>query len=375
MGKTRFIHTADWHFRDYQYGRRFRGEDFRVAARDVLRLAEKHGVGFIINGGDTLNTAHPSGSMQDALWETDEKLLRLGIPMFTVTGNHDSAEPSFLTFPGRGHTDREGGVVCIDGQTIETAEGVTIAGYRAIPSDEFLEKLDKADPVDIVVWHGAVREFCGFPSPDALSLGDLPIGKCKAFLLGDLHVSERARLSDGTLVAYPGPIEMCEKGEAAEKFVDYYELTGDWRSKPFPDPVQLKVKSRPVVFLQVMDDAEADEALETLRRRMEEDERQPMVFMRYHRDMVGIKERIMSMLDMSKTVFRASAFRDVKSATVSEGRRDSLPELAAMVDEVIPPGTDMHKLCVSLCDPEANHNSLVSDWIEDRQEEIEKGIK
>ena len=50
----------------------------------------------------------------------------------------------------------------------------------------------------------------------------------------------------------------------------------------------------------------------------------------------------------------------------------ALPELTEVVSEVLVSGTSGHGLAVQLCNPEANHRMLITDWVEDR---IEAGAK
>lgn len=388
-----FIHTADWHLRDTQYGRRFRGEDFWLAAQDVLRIAEEVKARFIINGGDTFQVSRPSGAMLDMLWKTDRQLKALGIPMYTVTGNHDAASPSYLTFPdydrypaegglpkpdalGDGGVEKVSGVVCIDFRTVQVpGTDIRIAGYPAISGEAFLKELKENPPqADFIVWHGAVREFCGFPMEKAITLADLPTGLCKGYLLGDIHVTSTERLSDGTMVSYPGAIELCEKGEAAEKTVDIYEISEGFHANPLLDPMRYPVKTRPVLFLQVMDDEQADEALDKVKAAVRiNPDQQPLVFMRYHTDMKAAVARIRGALDMSKTVFRAGRIPSGGGSQAgAPGRMGALPELTEVVSEVLVSGTSGHGLAVQLCNPEANHRMLITDWVEDR---IEAGAK
>ncbi len=131
VDKIRFIHTADWHILDMQYGRSFRGDDFRRAISQVVQYAVDNKVDFIVNGGDILDKDRPSGSMMDFLFDVDRRLSRAGIPMYTVTGNHDAADPSFLTLPGYKRERTDAGIVCLDYKHIAAPGGLRISGYPA----------------------------------------------------------------------------------------------------------------------------------------------------------------------------------------------------------------------------------------------------
>jgi hypothetical protein len=380
-----FIHTADWHICDVQYGRAFRGEDVKKSIREVLQIAEERKVDFILNGGDTLDRNRPSGSMLDFLFEVDAELKRIGIPMYTVTGNHDAAEPSFLTFPGYERKEGGAGIICIDDQIIEH-KGIKIAGFPARPWQEVQEVMVKwAEPVDIVCWHGAVDSFIPFPMESAWMFEAMPENKCRAYLLGDIHLRGRQRLSNEVLVSYPGTVELRDRGEPCDKFVDLYELPVGWRSKPFPEPAQeIMLDTRPVLFLRIDDDIEADKAVlkiqeEVLRCRG----RTPMIFLSYNKGVKSVIKRILNLIDRSKTVFRfrilggnAPGFRyaNTVAAGMADGKKNVRPDLMATVDEVVPPGTPLNKLAKELADPLKDTRMSLGDWIEKQLADIDNGV-
>ncbi len=388
-----FIHTADWHIRDMQYGRTFRGEDYRKAIRQVIDIAIKNKVDFIINGGDTLHVNRPSETMLEFLFEVHERLEAAGIPMYTVTGNHDTSQPSFLKFPSIGRKKEpikldfsfQGpcGIVCIDHQVV-THKGIRISGFPAIgfgpkPGENgtveldrvngitLLEKIDGQDPVDICVWHGALEEFVPFPMRDSGSMHQLPAAYAKAWLLGDIHLRDRKRLENGALVSYPGTVEMCERGEPAKKFVDHYTLEPGWREKPFPEPVELELETRPVVFLTVADEAEADQALQKIRQVTNDNPgNAPLIFARYSRDLKSWVNRVQMMIDPKDTVFRAAVFSNNYRGPVHGAVEGRLPTLAEIVDEVVPVGTPLNELARSLVVPNAQIRHEIVTWTENR---------
>ena len=377
----KFLHTADWHIRDTQYGRRFRGDDFRKAIRQVIDLAVQNEVDFIINGGDTLHVNRPSETMLDFLYEIHELLKSAGIPMFTVTGNHDASDPSFIRFPEKNSPNPGlGGIICLDHDVV-TIKGVRIAGFPAIPfgprkgengerelegdGSTLLEKIRGANPVDIAVWHGALEEFVPFPMRDSGSMHELPEDYAKAWLLGDIHLRGRKRTPGGVLVSYPGTVEMCDRGEPAEKFADFYQLEPGWRESGFPEPIELPIETRPVIFLSVADDAQADQALGKIRKTIAENPGQsPLIFARYAREQRAFVNRVNEMIDPKDTVFRAAAFSSSYRGPVHSGEEGALPLLSNVVDEVIPPGTPMNALARRLVLPDVQHRHEIVSWVE-----------
>lgn len=391
---VKFLHTADWHIRDLQYGRKFRGDDFRTSIRQVIDLAVTNEVDFIINGGDTLNVNRPSETMLDFLYEIHERLKAAGIPMFTVTGNHDVSSPSFLRFPSLSER-RKGdlnldvrfspvgatGIVCIDHEVFEY-KGIRIAGFPAIPfgprkneqgeremeggdGSTLLEKIASAASVDIAVWHGALEDFVPFPMRDSGSLSELPPGYARAWLLGDIHLRGRKRTIDGAMVSYPGTVEMCDRGEPADKFVDFYQLEPDWRLREFPEPVELQLETRPVIFLTVADDGQADQALSKIRKTIADNPGQsPLIFARYAREQRSFINRVNELIDPKDTVFRAAAFSSNYRGPVHAGKEDILPALPNVVDEVIPQGTPLNALARKLVLPGAQFRHEIVSWVE-----------
>ncbi|TXH09839.1 MAG: DNA repair exonuclease [Hyphomicrobiaceae bacterium] len=377
-----FLHTADWHIRDIQYGRKFRGDDFRKSIMNVIDLAIDNKVNFIVNGGDTLHINRPSETMLDFLYEVHNKLKDAGIPMFTVTGNHDASHPSFLKFPDKNRTPGQGtgGIVCVDHEVI-TYKGIRIAGFPAIPfgpkPDEqgvrtleeggttLLERIQHMEPVDIAIWHGALEEFVPFPMRDSGSMHDLDPGFAKAWLLGDIHLRERKRLNNGVLVSYPGTIEMCDRGEPAEKFVDYYRLQPGWRDEPFPEPVELELTTRPVVFLSVSDDAEADQALKKIRKTIAENPgHSPLIFARYAREQRVFVNRVNELIDPKDTVFRAASFSSTYRGIVGAAEISTLPTLSGIVDEVVAPGSPISELARKLVLKDVQTRHEIVTWVE-----------
>lgn len=384
MKKIRFIHTADWHIRDIQYGRTFRGEDSRRAVRQVVDFAIKTEVDFIINGGDILDRNRPSGAMLDFMFEVDVALRKAGIPMYCVTGNHDESSPSFLNLPGYlQHLDMKasaglggrGGIVCIDGQEVVHG-GIRIHGFPACRWEEVANTvvLDRQESPDILVWHGAVQEFQPFGVD--LTLKEVFEVPFKAALLGDLHIHVQARGPEEQLLAYPGSTELTERGESAEKFFDLYELDEGWRDRPFPDPVAIPIETRPVLFLRADSDERADECVAKVRDLAGlDDHRLPLVFLSYNWDQRSVVGRISSCLDRSKTVFRYKVLSPTFGGSVYETQEREVgvdavkPRLLEVVDKVVHPGNPLNLLTRELADPEANAREILTKYVDSRLSE------
>jgi hypothetical protein len=263
-----------------------------------------------------------------------------------------------------------------------TYKGIRISGFPAIPfgpkpgedgerlldenGSTLLEKLTSETPVDIAIWHGALEEFVPFPMRDSGSMHELPTGYAKAWLLGDIHLRQRKRLDDGVLISYPGTVELCDRGEPAKKFVDYYQLEGDWRSLPFPEPIELELDTRPVVFLTVADEVEADQAVAKIRKVIHDNPgRSPLIFARFSREQRAFVHRVQDIIDPKDTVFRAASFSSNYKGPVQAGEPGGIPIMMNVVDEVLPVGSPCNEVARKLMMPDAQWRHIVTMWVQD----------
>lgn len=383
--KLKLLHTADIHLRDRQYARSLRGDDFRNAFHKMIDVAIEEKVDAIINGGDTFQINRPGAKLQAILMEGHGRLVQAGIPMLSVTGNHDTSSPSFLEFPaladyyegmtempeqsaladylkGRSMENRAG-IVCIDHSRYTLPNGMIVAGFPAdVDNAEMLKELQEA-PADIVVWHGAVNEFVPFPMNNSLDLVSLDIPGVKAWLLGDIHLPNFMRTpTTGAIVSYPGPIEFCESGENAVKKVDIYEV-GD--AGAFPDPRFVTLPGRPVVFLSVADEAQADQACAKV---METQAANPgkgmLVFLRYDKNARNVVHRLNAILDPRDSVLLSGVFQSRFLSTPGSSVAAAKPSMEEVVSEVVPDGSRLHNITLMLSRRGVNSRQLLSEWVD-----------
>lgn len=118
----RFLHTADWHL-----GRAFHGarlvEDQAHILRAFIELAESEKPDAVVIAGDVYDRALPAPEAVELLDDTlSELVLRLGIPVILIAGNHDS--PVRLDFAA-GLLGRQR--LHVAGSYAPDARGVTLA--------------------------------------------------------------------------------------------------------------------------------------------------------------------------------------------------------------------------------------------------------
>jgi exonuclease SbcD len=86
----RFLHTGDWHLGRTIPGRSLLDDCARVID-DVVRIAGDEGVDAVLIAGDTFDTFAQASDAQKLLYETLMRLVRSGIKVVMIAGNHDSA--------------------------------------------------------------------------------------------------------------------------------------------------------------------------------------------------------------------------------------------------------------------------------------------
>jgi DNA repair exonuclease SbcCD nuclease subunit len=362
----------------------------RKAFHAMIDIAIARKVTCIVNGGDTFQFKRPGTRLQAVLLEGHGRLKSAGIPMYVVTGNHDASEPSLLEFPAlqdwygnltkmpdgealdvfrrERRLESMTGIVCVDNARVRLPNGMTLAGFPAcVDNNTMLAEL-RSNPADIVVWHGAVDEFVPFPMPNSLPMAYLDLPGIKAWLLGDIHLPGVQRTTEhDCLVAYPGPLEMCEKGEEAEKKVDIYKVTA---GSPFPDPEFVPVPCRKVLFLTVNDDTQADDACEKVMATLREHPDGILIYMSYDKKHREIVSRVNSIIDPRTTVFIPAQHKTEYQQRASKMTSGGRPELSEVIAEVVPPGSRLNEICRSLAERGKNARPVIVEWIDQRLKEL-----
>jgi DNA repair protein SbcD/Mre11 len=315
MKEIKILHTADTHLRAAQYSRTSRGADFMAALERVVDMADKNNVDAILNSGDLLDTTRPTAETIRGLNRLNVRLVELGIPMFTISGNHDFTHPHWTEVLDLGYSDK--GVICVDNKRFKVGH-LTIQAYPYMPKEALLETLENTEPADILMWHGAVQEFAGIKLGDkAISISEFPTGKFKLIALGDIHVHRQLTLSDGTLVAMPGSTELCKENEELDKFVDLYTFKeGDISYEAIP------LETRKVVRAELNTEDEVQEFLKELREIPEDKE--PLVFVKYNRELGGVQARVFSVVDPKVCVVRCTPLPKTKQAKGESTTEDNL---------------------------------------------------
>jgi DNA repair exonuclease SbcCD nuclease subunit len=220
----RIIHTSDWHLDSVIYGKRSHADQLFATAMSIPKIAKEQGATAIINSGDTLNSSKVGSYPIHQLDVIHEELITLGIPMYTLTGNHDMDDPQWIS---RYNHESGNGIVSIDNKTVCIGGNLHVHGFMSQNKAEFFQQMKdlKLPKATIGVWHGGIVEFTGggnYPTAaEILNANDI-----HTWLMGDIHVHKYIE-SNGKIIGYPGPIGMIDVTENPVKYVELMDIDPD----------------------------------------------------------------------------------------------------------------------------------------------------
>src|SRR5690554_1179188 len=88
---VRFLHFADCHLGYWQYNHRDRYNDFGRAFIDVIEVAQREKVDFVLLAGDLFHKRSIEALTLNQAMNGLERLKAAGIPCIAVEGNHELA--------------------------------------------------------------------------------------------------------------------------------------------------------------------------------------------------------------------------------------------------------------------------------------------
>ncbi len=356
-----FIHTADNHLRDSQYGRRTRGDDFAAAFTAVLEKAHELGETTILCAGDLLDSTRPSPKIIAYLKHIDQKACEYGIQILVISGNHDLTEPHWASIVGFGNEARPCGLRIIDNQLVTLPSGLTVYGQPYVPKDTFLAIKDSLPPADVLMFHGMVQELMHFKSESALTLAELPTDKYRFIALGDIHVRKYVAVG-GCMVGYPGSTEMCESSEALEKTVSQVTIPPD-ASSAIGSVEPVRIPTRKAFRFKLVTEPDLEAALDAVEKAKDSD---PLVFVYYMPTLGNVPARFLSRIDPTKALFR---FYPI-SADLEVAMPQASTELITPKDllgNFIPAGNELYQLAADLLDPGVLPNDRIDLWLNQKK--------
>lgn len=305
---VKIAHIADVHLRAAQYGSLLRGEAFYTGVCNACAAAKEHGADIIVCAGDLLDSNNPGPRVVvDYVRGLHEELERLDIPMLVTVGNHDNCNPSWLTpylwdgtepiRPGINFVTGDGGPFSNGLYYIDLGRKDTFVFPLQVfdfmsPYAMRAAIAEAPDSTPIAVWHGEIREFCGYPKEEAICFDDFPIGKFKLLLMGDQHIHEmRVRDADNFTIAYPGSTEMCSEAEEERKQLFIHTITHDSATEDVifnpEDTISVRFNTQPVLRCTVQTEEELQETEQELKKQSE-----VLAYVRYNRYIPDVVSRL-----------------------------------------------------------------------------------
>lgn len=366
----KIAHIADVHLRDRQYGYRSRGADFSTALHNAVNKSIENGASAIICAGDLFDASHPSAHVvAGELKFIHQHLLEQRIPMFVTSGNHDLSEVAWsCVYEG----DPERGGICdIDWKEV-TVGGVTIKGLPFMSPENLRREIElmnrRNERYDIIVWHGEIAEFLGYPNPDAISMKDFTGGICKLVAMGDQHVHRyMSEEIDGhkVIVAYPGSTEMCSESEVAEKSLFMYTFADN---REIADIETIPFETRPVQRFVIKTDLDLEDAVTKVVPGS-------LIFLKYNRHLSNVLPRLNAVLTPDNIVRPSLLPDDTERVDTSAVEMEHMitagQYLMENFDKFIPEeeADDAIKtLCAAMLDSTADHRYAIDKFCSDQME-------
>lgn len=316
--KIKVAHIADCHLRAYQYGSSRRGRAFLQGVENAISAAAKAGANMILCSGDLLDSNNPGPEVAiNQLMELNEYLLvEHYLPMFVSVGNHDNCEPSWLTPYEYTDTDGEvgaglfllrpdevnGGEFFFQKDTWPFPLKVGVSSY--MPANLMREELqyytDLKSKFDIYMWHGEIREFCGYPKEDAICIDDFPKGMASVIAMGDQHVHKYIRRStDDMVIAYPGSTEMCSESEDEHKKLLLYTFAVEGDNYVLENIESVPFETQPVIRRTLRTEEELNETVQYIQNNPD-----VLAYIRYDRTLHEAVSRLQDAADKNLTCLR-----------------------------------------------------------------------
>lgn len=358
MKTCKLAWVSDSHVGFRQYGLERREHDFRRAFEDAVNCALDAGAGLIIHSGDIIHNNRPSADTIACLQRVHDKLQTAGIDMLVISGNHDFSDPHWLSVVNP--TNEGPGIKLIDGMLYTAVSGLKVYGVPWMPKEQFLAQKDKIPAADIILWHGAIQEFIGFPSASALALADLPLERCKLWAAGDIHVNKVIE-HNGVIVGYPGSTELNSESEEDVKVVKILE----WDQGTIKVVRDWALSTRPIVRLNLKTEADLTAAIEHLLP-MDSEHKAPIVYVRFPQSIgVNVVDRLKTALNPDRFIIRPIGVGDTEveaGATVQQEGAVLTP--AELLSSILPADSVIRKPMMQLIDPAVHAESVIDQFID-----------
>lgn len=167
--------TADWHLDRAAWGRHPDATgDSLYALRQIVDLAARHDCP-VVAAGDVFDTAEPDSATVHA---AVDELNRLSLPVYFVQGQHERADPPWLSLsPHATH---------LHARRVRLHDGPVLAGWDYCADLKDAHQFLLNDPVDLFVTHQVFAEAMASTVRSTGKVAELP-GTVNRVLSGDFH--------------------------------------------------------------------------------------------------------------------------------------------------------------------------------------------
>ena len=223
---VRFLHVSDTHIGSRQYMSDIREQDFYDAFTEVVDIAIREKVDFIVHSGDLFDTWSPSNRALVFFRDQAMRLRDAGIHTYMIMGDHD--RPKRADYPAADIFDFLG-ITLLGAENVEYSvfqspdEEILIAGIsnmKGLRKDRLAEEYRKSDEKakeyqsSILISHQGVK---GFLHDDAIEVKKEDLPKNFSYLaFGHVHDSA-LQLQRRPVFAYAGSTEL-----KSDREVNYY---------------------------------------------------------------------------------------------------------------------------------------------------------
>jgi DNA repair exonuclease SbcCD nuclease subunit len=367
--------VSDSHLGYSQYGSSKRRRDFALGLKNAVDDMLNNKVNAIIHTGDMFNSNRPSAEDVRDLQHIHNLLIAKGTFLYTIDGNHDHTNPPWpeVLIP-----NSRGGIVLISTYPKVVIGDLVLRGYSSMSKEALLSRFQEDDMsgIDVLLLHQPIKEFCGFPSPNALAIDDVPdIFELTA--VGDIHVMDIRQRPSGGWIGYPGSTEMCSSSECPDKY--WIELNFGDRKLVSYDPH--KIRTRPVLHWLVNTEAELTAKLDEFDRLETElkktDPREPMLYVKFPTSLSDVIARVRQKLDPDKyIVVLQPIYLNPESATgvinpLAVQAEDKDISVQDLLNAKVPTEDGLYQIASQMLNPDIDAGKALKEFVEARLAAIE----
>ncbi|WP_084790347.1 DNA repair exonuclease [Methanosphaera sp. WGK6] len=270
----KIAHIADTHLGYRQYGLLEREEDYYEAFENIIEDIIKKEVDYVLHAGDLFETPRPPIKAILCAQKGFEKLMKHGIPVYVIAGNHDILQRQNTTLPQELFENENFHIISTKNNHYILEESIFLGGLPYLSKnmenrihEKLLEitEISKEYKWKILMLHGSLQKY--FQIEPEFELNTIPDGY-DYYAMGHLHNRIMDTFKNGQL-SYPGSTEIRTKAELEDylKTGKGYTLITIDDTKITPEFINLELKRG--FFNEIINYPNLDVELEELKNKIE----------------------------------------------------------------------------------------------------------